>query len=636
MPAFFQRYFVALALFLGCSFEAHPQNLPTSALAVEKSVDAPAQPNSFAVPIRMQGSGFYAVNGFSYFIQFDASRLQFAGVEQLALSPVSYNSSGNLISLNWSGISNPVNLTNNTIVCNLLFNRIAHGDVLLSFLPGSKVSGTQGLIAVNYVGGTVISAWELTTLSIPAQGGTTAGGGMYAAGQNVNVSATPGDGYLFEKWTQNGAFLSASPSFGFTMPAANTTLEAHFTPKTYQVITHAQPSQGGTTTGDGFYDFGQIVTVTASASTGFQFSHWILDGQEVSNSAAYSFPMPAGDIDLWARFEPLIYQLQLNANPADAGTTSGAGYYSYQQQVTAKAFPETGYHFFNWTQAGSVVSTNAIYTFQMPASNLLLTARFLINNYTISVEPNNADYGTVSGSGTFEHGSTVSVSAQPNEDYIFVAWIENGISVSFNAIYSFVAESDRTLTAIFQEQNACPKPTNLAVSNLSETTATLHWISPMQNNQWFVLWGIAANDTLQGEGWLELSATNLWTLEDLSPQTLYVFYVKTLCDEVGESTWSDASFFQTWFVGYPKIAAHQPWKLYPNPGNGKVFLKADNLLPGQMFVKVCNLKGEILKQIDLEGIKNHALDLTFLPKGVYILQFSTPETSFSLRYLKIY
>lgn len=126
----------------------------------------------------------------------------------------------------------------------------------------------------------------------------------------------------------------------------------------------------------------------------------------------------------------------------------------------------------------------------MPAANRSLSARFLINSYTISVQSNHTDYGSVSGGGVFEHGSTVTIVAQPNEGYLFSAWLENGISVSFNAVYSFVAESDRTLTVVFQEENGCPTPINLNVNNLSETTATLHWVSPVQNNQWFVLWGL--------------------------------------------------------------------------------------------------------------------------------------------------
>lgn len=58
--------------------------------------------------------------------------------------------------------------------------------------------------------------------------------------------------------------------------------------------------------------------------------------------------------------------------------------------------------------------------------------------------------GTVSGGGTFENGSTVTVTAVPNgsRDY-FIRWTENGAEVSRDAAYSFSLTADRNLIAEF-------------------------------------------------------------------------------------------------------------------------------------------------------------------------------------------
>lgn len=630
----FVRFFILLFLLYGLSPDLYSVQSQSFASFATDSSDKAA--TAFGVPVRMQGVGFYSVNGFSFFISYDATKLQFLGVQPLAVTNVSAGSVGNLISVQWSNLSAPVNMTNNTLVFNLLFSRIAGGTLNLDFLPGSWVSGVQGLIAVNYINTQLLSLWELSTEPVPLQGGTTLGDGSYLAGQSVNVSAQPADGYLFDQWTLNGAMISTMPSFAYTMPAANVNLKAHFVPKTYQVITHATPSQGGTTTGSGFYDFGQTVTVSATPATGFQFVQWESNGEVVSTQPMYSFMMPAGDLDLWARFEPLTYELSLAASPPDGGDVSGAGTYFYSQPVTVLATSSTGYHFVHWTEGSTIVSTDASYSFPMPAANRSLTARFLINSYTITVMSNNDDYGSVSGGGVFEHGSPVTIVAQPNEGYLFSAWLENGISVSFNAVYSFVAESDRTLTAVFQEENGCPTPINLNVNNLSETTATLHWVSPVQNNQWFVLWGPSVNDTIAGEGWLDLSTINSWTLTGLEPQTLYVFYVKTLCGTESESQWSQPAYFQTWYVGNPEMSDRPQPALFPNPGDGLFRIKESTLLSEPIQVVVSDLKGNQLQSVRFADGHNLRLDIRHLPAGIYLVRLFTPAGNYMMKYVKIW
>ena len=58
--------------------------------------------------------------------------------------------------------------------------------------------------------------------------------------------------------------------------------------------------------------------------------------------------------------------------------------------------------------------------------------------------------GAVSGGGAFEEGSTVTVTAAPNDGYRFVCWQENGETVSTEAAYAFELTGDRSLTAVFE------------------------------------------------------------------------------------------------------------------------------------------------------------------------------------------
>ncbi len=57
--------------------------------------------------------------------------------------------------------------------------------------------------------------------------------------------------------------------------------------------------------------------------------------------------------------------------------------------------------------------------------------------------------GSVSGGGTYNSGSKVTVTASPNTGYSFVNWTEGGATVSTDAAYTFTATADRDLAAHF-------------------------------------------------------------------------------------------------------------------------------------------------------------------------------------------
>lgn len=60
--------------------------------------------------------------------------------------------------------------------------------------------------------------------------------------------------------------------------------------------------------------------------------------------------------------------------------------------------------------------------------------------------------GTVSGGGTFQVGTTVTVTATPNSGYTFVKWIYNGteLTASTSATYSFTLNQQVDLVAVFE------------------------------------------------------------------------------------------------------------------------------------------------------------------------------------------
>ncbi len=143
----------------------------------------------------------------------------------------------------------------------------------------------------------------------------------------------------------------------------------------YMLTLQAVPTTGGTVTGAGEYQAGTEVTITATANTGYRFVNWTKGGVEVSTEASYIYTMPAQAVTLVANFEAL-YALTLEANPTTGGTVTGAGNYAAGAEVSVSATATTGYQFVNWTKGGVEVSSQASFTYTMPAQAVTLVANF--------------------------------------------------------------------------------------------------------------------------------------------------------------------------------------------------------------------------------------------------------------------
>lgn len=71
------------------------------------------------------------------------------------------------------------------------------------------------------------------------------------------------------------------------------------------------------------------------------------------------------------------------------------------------------------------------------------------SSHTITVKAGTG--GSVSGGGTYEEGTSVTVKATASSGYRFSRWTEGGATVSSNASYTFTVTQNRTLTAVFSK-----------------------------------------------------------------------------------------------------------------------------------------------------------------------------------------
>ncbi|WP_016778653.1 InlB B-repeat-containing protein [Anaerophaga thermohalophila] len=211
------------------------------------------------------------------------------------------------------------------------------------------------------------------------------------------------------------------------------------------------PLAGGTVSGEGDYVIFSTQTIEATPETGYQFIQWSENGQFISANAQTDVEM-FDNRTLTAEFQPIKdYTISLLINEPVHGNISGAGTYTNGEMVTITATPDEGYHFVNWTEGVTEVSTSAEYTFSA-TENKVLTASFEINQYNLVTNANNSLYGSTTGDGVYNYATEVFVEALPVAGYGFSHWVSNMDSLSSDNPFSFEIVNDSTLTAIFKEQ----------------------------------------------------------------------------------------------------------------------------------------------------------------------------------------
>jgi uncharacterized repeat protein (TIGR02543 family) len=146
--------------------------------------------------------------------------------------------------------------------------------------------------------------------------------------------------------------------------------------------------------------------------------------------------------------------LSVSADPIAGGTVTGGGAFAQSSVVTVSAVPAAGYTFLNWTESdnGPAVSNSASYQFPMNGNRTLI-ANFEpipIGQFAVVLSANPTAGGTTIGAGSFDAGSSVTVSARVNAGYTFVDWTENGVRVSTSSNIQFTLNASRNFVANFR------------------------------------------------------------------------------------------------------------------------------------------------------------------------------------------
>ena len=267
---------------------------------------------------------------------------------------------------------------------------------------------------------------------------------------DTTINATPTRyGYTFKGWkaetddTFDGSKVGAGVCQDIVLTAQWEVISNN------TVITSAYPVAGGVTVGDGEYDFGASVTVTATPNGYYQFAGWYENDELVSENAEYTF-LITKDRVLKAKFVIDSYTVETVVDPNGAGTVTGSGIYEKGEEATLKATASKNYGFIGWYENGEKISDNAEYTFAV-FSDRVITAKFCEKYYTINAVALPGEGGSVSGGGAYQEGTTITLRAEINEGYNFAGWYaEDGSLITTEQEFVHEVKENRTFKARYQ------------------------------------------------------------------------------------------------------------------------------------------------------------------------------------------
>ena len=486
--------------------------------------------------------------------------------------------------------------------------------------------------------------YTITTAADPENAGTVTEGGIYHYGDTITLEASPNLGFLFEMWddsiTDNPRDVVVTQDSSFT---------ALFSLKEYTITGVADPEGAGYVEGDGIYHYGDTISLFAHSNTGYYFERWHDDNTDnprqvvVKKNATYT-----------ASFRAFEYEVTTGSNPEEGGTVSGGGTYPYGETVTLTATANVYYTFLCWSD-GIVTNPRNITVTQ----DTVFKAYFQFNGiptYVIKAIPNDSILGTTEGSGVYEEGSIVEISATPTSLASFTSWDDGNTD---NPRQIEVRE-DKVFVAMFE---ALPQY-NITVKPIDPNMGTVYG-SGYYPFQTVVTIGATPNEGYYFTGWDDGDMSNprtiivtrdatfvaLFTATPVDTYSVTVYYDENQGIILGANTnypagaiaslaalpadgyvfvrWSDGTtdnpkevvvdhdIVLAAFFNYTDVEENEvnSVSLYPNPANNKLHVKG---LEDQHKILIYNAFGILVKTASLNG--DGEIDIESLSAGFYLLR----------------
>ena len=285
------------------------------------------------------------------------------------------------------------------------------------------------------------ATYTVSTYVSPSGAGYIDGGGTYEYDETCKLRAHDDFPYKFTRWSSGET--SKSISFRVT---GNTSRTAYYELEKFDVDLYPDDTSHGTVSGSGRYSYGTNVNISATAKTGWKFSHWS-DG----NTSSSRTIRVTGEIELIAYFERNTHYVSLYPEPLNGGTVIGNGTYTHGTTITIIATPNPHWKFIKWSD-GSTLSAREITV----VDDIELTAYFKQDDHILfHVSPNGT--GDVYRRTSYEdvpisewylpYDESVTVFVFDRPGYRFINWNNTELLSNRNLQLDYTSGQTRNYTA---------------------------------------------------------------------------------------------------------------------------------------------------------------------------------------------
>ena len=425
-----------------------------------------------------------------------------------------------------------------------------------------------------------IPNYTVTATPDDAEHGTVTGGGSYPMLTEVTLTATPAEGYVFEKWSDKEA---TNPRV--ITVTENVTLTANFveasaaTTYTLALNVDENSTDMGVVAGAGTYVENASVQISAIPNTGYHFTAWNDDNTDNPRTVAMD-----ADKEFTASFAINTYEITVVSANENQGTVAGSNTYNYNDVAEISAAPAEHYHLQYWSDGNTETSRSITVT-----ENLTLTAYFAVDQYTVTVGVDDASHGTVSGAGQYLYNASAIIYAVGNTGYGFSQW-NDGNTENPRTV---VVTEDVTFTASFE---VLPQYTITVLAN-DDDFGTVEGSGSYYEGE------IVRIKAIPNAGY----AFSQWQDENIqNPRTITV---------TGDATYTATFVPATTIEGIENAEI----SIFPNPTTGIVNIEAEGLNK----VVVYDLTGRMMMSVANES----TIDISNLEAGVYFFSVETANGS---------
>ena len=268
-------------------------------------------------------------------------------------------------------------------------------------VPNPGTLGADGLKAVtlNLGGGKLGGSSDAIHIIVK-------NGSKFTAPASGGLTRPAGDTGSYFMWLDSNG-NSYAP--GASVPADVTGLTVQWTAPTYTVTLNA---------GDGTINSGNVTSYTYGVGatlptdvtrTGYTFKGWYYNENLTGSPVTAISNIETGNKEYWAKWEINQYTVTVKPENGEADITITQ---DYGTAIAAPADPtREGYTFTGWDR--DIPAT-------MPAENMTVTAKWKVNQYTITFDSNG---GSEIAPITQDYGTAITAPADPTrEGYTFIGW----------------------------------------------------------------------------------------------------------------------------------------------------------------------------------------------------------------------